>query len=271
VVESLRPWKPSKRCNSEKPIFHFFWLLSRFLFPSFFTAVKIYGKSFGRAIVNQQLILPLSHTANYSRDAWVEDVSNVEALSWVDHWPDWTWPRMVCLYGEEGSGKTHLAHIWAKRATGVYLTVSQALEQPPYHWVKAGKPIAIDYADNLRDQEWLFHFYNLLQEAQGYALLIARQAPTHWDISLPDLRSRLQTLVSVEIQQPEDLLLQDVALKLFQERGLNVRTEAVDYLLKHCERSFTAIQSWVRLLDKLAATKGSSVTIPLIKEALVKI
>ncbi len=221
--------------------------------------------------MNQQLILPLSHTPNYSRETWVEDISNREAMSWVDHWPDWTWPRIVCLYGEAGSGKTHLAHIWVKQVGGVYLTASQAVEQTPYHWVKAGKPVAIDYADNLKDEKWLFHFYNLLQEVQGYALLVARQAPTYWRISLPDLRSRVQTLVSVEIQQPEDFLLQDIALKLFQERGLNVRLEAIDYLLKHCERSFAAVQSWVRQLDELAATKGRSVTIPLIKEALIKI
>lgn len=218
--------------------------------------------------MKQQLILPLAHTPNYNRDSWIEDISNREALSWLDHWPDWPWPRIVCLYGEAGSGKTHLGYTWVKRVDGIYLTAAQSLEQTPYHWIKSGKPIVIDGAHHLKNEEWLFHFYNLLQESQGYALFISRLAPTCWDIELPDLHSRLQTLISVEIQHPEDILLQDIALKLFQERGLSVKPETVDFLLKHIERTLTAIQNWVHRLDELAATKGCSITIPLIKTAL---
>src|SRR6185436_15464347 len=51
----------------------------------------------------------------FAREDFVVSEGNREALAWIDRWPDWPAPALA-LSGPPGSGKTHLARIWAGRA-----------------------------------------------------------------------------------------------------------------------------------------------------------
>ena len=44
-------------------------------------------------------------------DFWVAPC-NQEAIAWIDKYPDWPM-HAVLIYGEEGSGKSHLASIFS--------------------------------------------------------------------------------------------------------------------------------------------------------------
>lgn len=220
--------------------------------------------------MSDQLILPLTIHTDFSRQAWVEDISNQEATLWINRWPDWPQSRVLCLYGDKGSGKTHLAHLWVDQAKGIYLNAARAGEQSPYASFTAKQAIALDDVETLINQEWLFHFFNFIQDNQGHALLIANNPPSQWPVTLPDLVSRLQTVVSVQIHRPDEEALKAIMIKQFRDRGLTVKPEAIEYLLKQCERSFTAVNKWVVKLDQVAAVKGKAITIPLIREILAQ-
>ena len=60
-----------------------------------------------------------------SRDNFLEGPANAAALALVDSWPDWP-NRVMLLVGPEGSGKSHLAAIWAEQ-TGARSTSAHAL------------------------------------------------------------------------------------------------------------------------------------------------
>src|SRR5438045_6904799 len=62
-----------------------------------------------------QLALALDHAESHAREDFLEGPSNAAALSLIERWPDWP-SRTVLLRGPEGSGKTHLAAIWAREA-----------------------------------------------------------------------------------------------------------------------------------------------------------
>lgn len=215
-----------------------------------------------------QLVLPFKRQPNYREDSWIQDSCNQEATQWIQRWPDWPRPRIICLYGETGSGKTHLSQIWLARTRGQVLSAQQTGHSSPYTLLKDNANVLLEKADTLMDEEWLFHFYNYLQETQKYALLTAHKPPSQWGVRLPDLYSRLQTIIAIEITRPEEKALHAIMLNQFQQRGLNVKPEVVDYVLKHCERSFAAVTAWVQKLDHLAASQGRSITIPLIRNAL---
>src|SRR4051794_37108820 len=73
-----------------------------------------------------QLALALDHAESLAREDFLAGPSNSAALSLVERWPDWP-SRTVLLRGPEGSGKSHLAAIWA-RESGARILSPRALE-----------------------------------------------------------------------------------------------------------------------------------------------
>ena len=65
--------------------------------------------------VPRQLALALAHTESFAREDFLSGPSNASALALVESWPDWP-GRAAVLVGPEGSGKSHLAAIWAGEA-----------------------------------------------------------------------------------------------------------------------------------------------------------
>ena len=63
----------------------------------------------------RQLAFALPHAESLTRDNFLEGPSNEAAQSLIESWPDWP-NRIMLLVGPEGSGKSHLASIWAEQA-----------------------------------------------------------------------------------------------------------------------------------------------------------
>jgi chromosomal replication initiation ATPase DnaA len=62
-----------------------------------------------------QIPLPLPHRAAMDEADFMITASNQEAAAWINRWPDWP-AHCLILYGPAGSGKTHLAHMWARKS-----------------------------------------------------------------------------------------------------------------------------------------------------------
>src|SRR5690606_37468410 len=134
------------------------------------------------------------------------------------------------------SGKSHLAAIWADRASAASLA-ADGIEA----WL-AGTPVAgpvlvadADCGD--LDEAGLFHLINGVRAAGTHLLLTARRFPAAWGVALPDLASRLKAAPVVEIREPDDLLLAGVITKLFADRQVEVEPHVVQFLIRRIERS----------------------------------
>ena len=68
-----------------------------------------------------QLPLPFAHAPRYGLDDFMPSASNAEALAAMERWPAWP-DRVQLLLGPAGSGKSHLARIWAARADAALLS-----------------------------------------------------------------------------------------------------------------------------------------------------
>src|SRR3979411_83195 len=73
----------------------------------------------------RQLAFALPHAESLSRDNFFEGPANAAGLALVDSWPEWP-NRGMLMGGREGSGKSHLAAIWADEA-GARSTTAHAL------------------------------------------------------------------------------------------------------------------------------------------------
>jgi chromosomal replication initiation ATPase DnaA len=214
-----------------------------------------------------QLTLALDHAESLAREDFLAGPSNAAALSLIERWPDWP-SRTILLRGPEGSGKSHLAAIWA-RAAGARTLSPRALDGAEVPIALATGALVIENLDRGGfDEAALFHLLNLAREERAYLLVTARSAPATWRIGVPDLASRLRAVPVVALEPPDDALLRAVIVKLFADRQLAVDEGLVGYLATRIERSFAAARAAVVALDREALRMKRPVTRALAAELL---
>ena len=206
----------------------------------------------------RQIPLPLSYRKAYNReDFWISPC-NQSVLTWFDAYPNWP-HHMLLILGAPASGKTHLASVFTKHIYRAKdLTSEDALFLP--------QACAVEDIDEVGvDETMLFHLYNYTAEKNKKVLLTARTMP-FW--KLPDLKTRMSTIPTVKIGLPDDTLIMSLILKGLAERQLDIESDVIDYVLKHIERSFLAVDQFIQTIQLLSLAEKRRITVPLAKEAL---
>lgn len=162
-----------------------------------------------------------------------------EALTRPQDWPFST----AVLTGPPRSGKSLLARWFEGRGLGE----------------------ALDQADSV-DETALFHRWNRAQE-DGQPLLLVIGA-TSWDISLPDLASRMGAALQLEIGPLGDDDAAALILAHAAQRGLALGEDAPGYLVPRMERSHAAIERVVAEIDRLSLERKTPATLSLWRDAL---
>jgi chromosomal replication initiation ATPase DnaA len=215
----------------------------------------------------RQLAFALPHAESLSRDDFLEGSANAEALGLIDTWPDWP-NRVMLLAGPEGSGKSHLASIWAEEA-GARSTMAHALTAATVPGALAtGAVVVEDLTPESFDERALFHLLNLAREDGAYVLITARMVPVAMEITLRDLRSRLRAVPVVQLKAPDDHLFRALIVKFCADRQMSIDENVVTYIASRIERSFVAARRTVELLDGEALRLGRPVTRALAAELL---
>jgi chromosomal replication initiation ATPase DnaA len=207
----------------------------------------------------RQLAFTLPHAESLTRDNFLEGPANAAGLTLVDSWPDWP-SRIMLLVGPEGSGKSHLAAIWAEQA-GARSTTAHALTATAVPGALAtGALVLEDLKSPDFDERALFHLMNLAREDEAFVLITARTPPSQLQIELRDLRSRLRAVPVVPLSPPDDALFRALIVKFCADRQLTVDEPVVSYLVTRIERSYAAVRQAVELLDGEALRLGRPVT-----------
>ncbi len=215
----------------------------------------------------RQLAFDLPHAESLTRDNFLEGSANASGLALVDSWPDWP-NRVMLLVGPEGSGKSHLAAIWAEQA-GARSTSAHALTAAGVPGALATGALVIeDLRSSEIDERALFHLMNLAREDEAFVLITAREMPTAFPVELRDLRSRLRAVPTVSLLPPDDQLFRALIVKFCTDRQLTVDETVVSYLASRIERSYAAVRQAVELLDNEALRLGRPVTRALAAELL---
>jgi chromosomal replication initiation ATPase DnaA len=215
----------------------------------------------------RQLALALDHAESLAREDFLSGPSNAAALALIERFPDWP-GRTAVLIGPEGSGKSHLAAIWAE-AAGARLLGARLLATAHLPAALAtGALVVEDLALGSFDERALFHLLNFAREEEAYVLLTARTAPAGWNVAIRDLGSRLKALPVVTLAAPDDTLLRAVLVKLFADRQLLVDESLVGYVVTRIERSFSAARAAVAELDQEAMRLKRPLTRALAAEVL---
>jgi chromosomal replication initiation ATPase DnaA len=211
------------------------------------------------AVSPRQLVLALDHATSFAREDFLTGPSNAAALSLIERWPDWPNP-IVALVGPEGSGKSHLAAIWAD-ATGARVLAAKLLEHGDLPAaLSTGALVLEDLSFAALDERALFHLINLARE-QGASMLVTSRSPlASFPVAIRDLASRLRAVPGVTLAAPDDALLRALIVKLGADRQLTLDDALVSFLIHRIERSFAGARAAVARLDDEAMRQHRPVT-----------
>lgn len=217
---------------------------------------------------SSQIPLDFAPEPASSRDDLIVSDRLNAAVSIVDRWPEWPSP-IVILAGPTGSGKSHLAAIWATKSGAVSITAAAGDADAVAH--ASSGPVLIEDIDQTGfDEVQLFHLINAARTHSGGMLITTRLWPAAWNVALPDLASRLKAATTVEIGEPDDELLAQVLVKLFADRQVTADDRVISYIVTRMERSLAAARHLVTRLDALALGRQSRITRSLAAEALAE-
>lgn len=207
----------------------------------------------------RQLTLELPLAPSYSADDFLVAHSNNTAFATVLRWPQWPGRRLI-IAGPAGSGKSHLAAIWAQRS-GARIVKAARLTLADLPVLALHTALVVEDADQAAAREAeLFHLLNLMEERGHFVILTAQSPPDNWKLATPDLLSRLRLAPLVRLGPPDAALVHDVLVKLFADRQLAVDPPLVAYIARHVERSLGAARALVERLDREALAQGRRIT-----------
>lgn len=191
-----------------------------------------------------QIALPLDWPQAGDESRFILSEANAKAF---EHFRSWSlWPvKATMLTGPRRSGRSLLARAFVARVGG------SLFEQAERH-----------------DEEELFHAWNAAQDSGHPLVMIVDQLPPEWEVSLPDLRTRLAITPVARIEQPDDALFRSIIRLLFADRGLHIADDALKFIGERVERSYWMAERVVEVIDRFAIAERARLTLPTIRRAL---
>ena len=217
-----------------------------------------------------QLIIDMPKRSALDREDFMVNECNQEAIQFIDNFYQRKMKSGV-LIGPKGSGKSHLVNVFCKNFEKEKWIISEKKEKDIYRVFQENNVVIIEDIDliaSLDEEKYLFHSINLSKELNKILLLTSGLDLSKINIKTPDLRSRLDSIQSVNILEPNDDLMNILILKLFHDRQILIKPNIISYLMQRVERSYLGISEIVDLIDNVSLSKKKSISINLIKELL---
>lgn len=199
----------------------------------------------------RQLPLPFDESLRFNATDFIGAASNKAARAALAHKQDWVNQRLV-IWGEAGSGKTHLLHLWAEREGALKLS-APSLREPV---ASDTADLAIEDIDALASEQALLHTLNAAQATSVNILLTSREPPGRLTFQLADLTSRLRASLIIQIEPAEDALLDTLLLRLCAVRQITLPAQLRQYLLTQLPRRSSVLREAVARIDRAALARG---------------
>jgi chromosomal replication initiation ATPase DnaA len=219
--------------------------------------------------MSNQLSFSLPKKETLDRDNYFVSQANQGAVSLIEDWINWP-SRKLILVGSEGSGKTHLGHLWASEVGATIINATTLMEQQISELSKA--PVLVEDINEIQRNQpveiILFHLHNLLH-SEGHSLLMTSQIlPGRLSFSLKDLQSRIEASIIAKLHPVDDDLLGAILIKMFADRQIYFSDKLLTYVLSRVERSYTAAKLFVEEVDSKAMAESRVIGKKLVRDIL---
>ncbi len=217
-----------------------------------------------------QLLLDIAPDRQPTLDNFVVG-RNLELLSVLRHvLAGGSSERSFYLWGEAGSGKSHLLQACVRAASDMQRSAVYAQGSVPRMALEGpAEVVAVDDVERLDDavQIGLFDLYNRMRDSGGMLLISGTQAPLHLDLR-DDLRTRLGWGLVYQVHGLSDAEKALALAQHAQARGFALPPEVTQYLLRHGRRDLPSLMAALDALDAHSLRLHRAPSVPLLKEIL---
>jgi DnaA family protein len=169
---------------------------------------------------------------------------------------------VLYLWGETGSGKTHLL-----RAFAAVRPAARYLRGEDYLGAESGGTLVLDDVERLGEAKQVALFNAFNERAFELIVVSAHAAPK--DVALRrDLATRLATGLTYRLLALTDEEKSAALAAHARARGFALSDEVASYLLTHARRDMPSLIQALDALDKFSLETGRPITVPLLKAAL---
>ena len=218
-----------------------------------------------------QLGLPISLNVQMSLENFV---ANRQIQSLIERLFASDKSSEIYIYGDSGSGKTHLLQgvifsAMEKNKAAVFIDCKEDI--PDYllatvndlHWLSIDNIGCISESQ----QHSLFDLYNRARQANVNILVSGNSLPAELNI-MKDIKTRLNLTNVFQLEVLDDYDTKKVLNSQMQERNISIDEKVYEYLFKHYSRDINLLLGALNRLDELSMQSKKSISISLAKKIL---
>ena len=178
--------------------------------------------------------------------------------------------RFFYVWGEPGSGKSHLLRAAVSAARDVGQSVHYEQGRMPSDFPEAGAAVvAMDDVGRLdaAAQIAMFDLYNRMRDSGAMLLVSGTESPLHLKLR-DDLRTRLGWGLVYQVHALNDEEKAQALVQHANSLGFALPAEVTQYLLRHGRRDLPSLMTVLDELDAHSLRLHRAPTVPLLKEVL---
>ena len=203
---------------------------------------------------------------SFNKNDFFVSESNFYAYKLLLSWPKWE-KKIINIYGERYSGKTHLVEIFLEKHNGLKINLKD-LKSYDLDELRFNENIIIDNINNNLDESLFYSFIDIIEKYNKFLILTSNKSLNELNLKLDDLKSRLKNCLYAKIQKPDDILIKALITKNLADYQINLDSKLVDYISKRINRSYLKIREFVCTINEISLKKKKTINMKIIKEVL---
>ena len=227
----------------------------------------------------KQLSLNVTLPDGFSFDSFCPLPGNEDILTLLQT-PFWEEFPQIFLFGNSGSGKSHLLQACCYRLqhnfyAANYLSLSDlskfgtgVIDGLDGHATLLALDDVHTVMGNKAWEEALFHLINRCRERRQALLMSAEKRPHELGCQLPDLASRLRWGPIYQLQHLDEAQALEVFKWRARNRGVEITEQVAHYISKHLPRDMHNLMKLLQYLDTESLQGRRKITIPFIQKVM---
>ena len=201
----------------------------------------------------RQQLFNFEFNKSFNKNDFFVSESNFYAYNLLLSWPKWE-KKILNIYGERNSGKTHLIKIFLQKNNGIILDPLK-LKDYELEEIRFNENIILENIEKNLDENLLYSLIDIIEKYNKFLILTSNKPLIDLNIKLKDLKSRLKNCLFAEIDKPDDILIKALITKNLADHQISIDSKLIDFISKRITRSYDKIREFVCTIDKISLKK----------------